>query len=117
MYTFFIILHVLVAILLILSILMQSSKGDALSGTFGSTGTSGALFGGRGAATFLSKVTTILAVSFMVISIIISLLSAPKQKIDSVVREKAETRAIPSANLPVPQGVAPEEEPFLPGTE
>jgi preprotein translocase subunit SecG len=116
-YTFFIVLHILVAILLILSILMQSSKGDALSGTFGSTGASGALFGGRGAVTFLSKVTTILAVSFMVISIIISLISAPRQEMNSIVKEKADARAIPSANLPVPQGVAPEEEPFLPGTE
>ena len=67
MFTIWIIFHVLVSIALILVVLMQSSKGEGLAGgtAFGG-GVSGAVFGGRGAATFLSKATTVLAVLFMV---------------------------------------------------
>ncbi len=102
MYTFMIVLHVLVSILLMLVILMQASKGGGLSGTFG--GTSSTLFGGRGAATFLSKMTTGLAIAFMVISIVIGLMSAPRGTSTSIVRQEANKRTVPSAELPVPQG-------------
>jgi len=102
MYTFMIILHVLVSILLMLVILMQASKGGGLSGTFG--GTTSTLFGGRGAATFLSKMTTGLAVAFMVISIIIGLMSAPRGEPTSIVKQEASKRTSPSAELPIPQG-------------
>ncbi len=45
---------------------MQSAKGEGLAGgtAFGG-GLSGAVFGGRGAASFLSKATTVLAILFM----------------------------------------------------
>lgn len=56
----------LVCIGLIIVVLMQSAKGEGLAGgtAFGG-GVSGAVFGGRGAASFLSKATTVLAVVFM----------------------------------------------------
>lgn len=103
MYTFLVVLHVLISLLLTLVILMQSSKGGGLSGTFGGAGGS-ALFGGREAATFLSKLTTGLAVSFFVISILISLMSAPRGEATSVIKREADKRVTPSANLPVPAG-------------
>jgi len=45
---------------------MQSAKGEGLAGgtAFGG-GVSSAVFGGRGAASFLSKATTVLAITFM----------------------------------------------------
>jgi preprotein translocase subunit SecG len=55
---------------------MQSAKGEGLAGAFGGGALSGAVFGGRGAATFLSKATTVLAIVFMITSIGLSLLSA-----------------------------------------
>jgi len=58
-------LHIIICILLVLVILMQASKGGGLAGAFGGPGGMGAIFGGRGAATFLSKVTTVLAILFM----------------------------------------------------
>jgi len=62
-----IIFHTVVCILLVIVILMQSSKGEGLAGAFGGGGgLSGAVFGGRGAATFLSKATTVLAIVFFV---------------------------------------------------
>ena len=66
MFTILMVFHVLVCFGLILVVLMQSAKGEGLAGgtAFGG-GMSGAVFGGRGAATFLSKATTVLAVVFM----------------------------------------------------
>lgn len=57
--------HIIVSILLVLIVLMQSSKGEGLAGTSFAGGVGGAVFGGRGVATFLSKATTILAFLFM----------------------------------------------------
>ncbi len=65
MQTFMLIIHILVCIVLIVVILLQSSKGGGLAGAFGGAGgQAGAMFGGTGAATFLSKVTRWLAVVF-----------------------------------------------------
>jgi preprotein translocase subunit SecG len=70
-----IIVHVIISAGLILVVLMQSSKGEGLAGAFGGGGLSGAVFGGRGAATFLSKATTVLAILFMVSCIGLTLLA------------------------------------------
>jgi preprotein translocase subunit SecG len=58
--------HVIVCVALIMVVLLQSSKGEGLAGTSFTGGMSGSVFGGRGAAGFLSKATTVLAVVFMV---------------------------------------------------
>lgn len=60
--------HTLVCALLVIVVLMQSAKGEGLAGAFGGggSGLTGAVFGGRGAATFLSKATTVLAIVFMI---------------------------------------------------
>ncbi len=60
--------HTVICILLVVVVLMQSAKGEGLAGAFGGggTGLTGAVFGGRGAASFLSKATTVLAVVFMI---------------------------------------------------
>ena len=63
------ILHVLVCLFLIVVVLLQSGgKGADLAGAFGGMGSQTA-FGPRGAATVLSKATTISAVLFMLTSI------------------------------------------------
>jgi protein translocase SecG subunit len=64
-FTVWVVFHVIVSVALIIVVLMQSSKGDGLAGTAFSGSLSGAVFGGRGAATFLSKATTVLAIIFM----------------------------------------------------
>ena len=70
-----VIAHVIICVLLIIVVLMQSSKGGGLSASFGGGGGQ-TLFGGREAATFLSKATTYLAVIFMISSLSLALLSA-----------------------------------------
>jgi len=69
------ILLVLVSVLLMVVILMQSSKGGGLAGTFGGGSTANALFGGVGAGNFLTKVTTGLAVGYMVLIVLIGVLN------------------------------------------
>ena len=64
-------LHVLVCIILILVVLLQSGKGADLAGAFGGGGTQTA-FGSRGPASFLSKMTTVAAIIFMLTSISLS---------------------------------------------
>ncbi len=64
--------HVMCCIALMAAILLQSGKGGGLAGTFGA-GSSQTLFGGRGAATFLSRATTVLAVVFFLTSLTLGL--------------------------------------------
>jgi preprotein translocase subunit SecG len=64
MFGILLILHIAISIGLIIVILLQSSKGEGLAGAFGGSGITGAVFGGRGAATFLSKATSVTAIAF-----------------------------------------------------
>ncbi len=106
MQTFLIIIHTIVSIVLVAVILMQASQGGGLSGTFGSTTTS-ALLGGRGAGTFLSKLTTYLAVIFLGLAIVISLISSPSSlETESILKQEAENKSItPGADLSLPTSV------------
>jgi preprotein translocase subunit SecG len=74
LFTVVLVVHVLVCILLTIVVLMQSSRGAALSAAFGGSG--GQIFGGREAATFLGKATTWLAVGFFITSLALAFLSA-----------------------------------------
>ncbi len=69
------IIHVLVCLILIIAILLQSGKSADLAGAFGGMG-SQTVFGPRGAATILSKMTTICAILFMITSLGLWILSA-----------------------------------------
>jgi len=62
-------LHIVVSLGLIMTVLMQSSKGGGLAGTFGGSGMTGGIFGGRGAAPFLARATTVFAILFMLTSL------------------------------------------------
>jgi preprotein translocase subunit SecG len=77
-----VVFHVIIAIALILVVLMQSSKGEALAGSAfgGGGGGGGGSFGGA-RVPFLSKVTTVLAIIFMLNSIGLTLLSAQNRPI------------------------------------
>jgi preprotein translocase subunit SecG len=78
-FAFFVVVHVLICIALVLIVLLQAGRGGGLSGAFGAGGTAQTLFGGRGAATFLSKTTQWLALGFMAMSILLAVLSSRGQ--------------------------------------
>lgn len=82
-------IHVLVCLALVLVVLLQSSKGGGLAGAFGG-GAENTVFGGRGAATVLSKATTIFGAGFMITSLTLTLMSAGGSRtVRSVVAEEA----------------------------
>src|SRR4029077_14306136 len=70
-----IILHVIVCFVLIMVVLLQSGKAADLAGAFGGGGSQTAL-GSRGAATVLTKATTIAAVLFMITSLSLAILGS-----------------------------------------
>ncbi len=87
MYTLVVILHLIVSLFLIFIILIQSSKGAEMGAAFG--GSTQTLFGSRGAATFMNKLTTVAAVVFMVTSLSLAILSINR---GSVISEKVPAR-------------------------
>ncbi len=100
---FLIAIHALVSILLVSMILMQASQGGGLAGSIGGQ-TTNAIFGGRGAATILSKATTWLAIIFMALAVVISLIgTTASTATGSIVEEAAEERTLsPAEGLSLP---------------
>ncbi|MEE8127010.1 MAG: preprotein translocase subunit SecG [Nitrospinaceae bacterium] len=89
MHTFLTVLHVAVGLFLILVILLQAGKGAAMGASLGSAG-SQAMFGSSGAGNFLTKLTTVAAIIFMVTSLSLSVLISKGDQ-DSVITEVEET--------------------------
>ena len=103
MVTFLVILFIFSCFGMIVAILLQSSKGQGLAGTFGGSGAS-AVFGGRGAATFLSKSTSILAVAYMILSLLIGYFYKQETEVatDSLIQQEAAGQStLPVTGVPV----------------
>lgn len=80
MYTLLVVISSIIAVFLMIVVLMQASKGDGLSGTFGAAaGSMGSMFGTRRTADFLSKSTWWLAGSLAVLALAINLFFLPGQ--------------------------------------
>ena len=77
MYTFLVVIHVLVSVMLIMVVLLQSGKGAGMGAAFG--GGSQTLFGARGQTTFMHKLTAGMAILFMTMSVVLATLSASSQ--------------------------------------
>ena len=75
MSTFVIIIHVLASLALILIVLLQTGKGADMGAAFGGGGGQ-TLFGSTGASTFLSRLTTIAAIIFMITSLVLAYVSS-----------------------------------------
>ena len=71
-------IHVIAALSLILTVLLQSGKGAAMGSGLGA-GSSQTMFGSSGAGNFLSKLTTGIAILFMVTSLTLAVLSTKKK--------------------------------------
>ena len=73
------VIHVIVSVLLIIVVLLQPGKGGDLGSVFGGGGgggTSESVFGAAGAVPFLSKVTRVLAVLFLLSSLTLGYFAA-----------------------------------------
>ena len=71
METFVYALHIIVCIVLIGVVLLQRGKGADLGASLGGGGAN-TIFGSRGAGNFLTKITTVSAVTFMATSLTLS---------------------------------------------
>lgn len=108
MFGFLIALEIVLSILLIVSVLMQSSKGGGLAGTFGG-GNMGMMFGVRRTADFLTNATWSLATSFVVLALLINIFFLPRigsTEGDSVLQKSAPTQSS-SAPSSLPPTTAP----------
>ena len=102
MFSLVLILHVFVCLLIIFFVLMQSGRGAELGAAFGGVGQSQST---RSEMSGIGKATTVVAVLFMLTSLVLALLSSEKAR-ESVVRD--------IKVVPVVPGV---EEPLSPATE
>jgi preprotein translocase subunit SecG len=85
-------IHVIVCLFLIIVVLLQSGQAADLAGAFGGMG-SQTVFGPRGSTTVLSKATTWAAVTFMVTSLTLAIMSS---------KRAVTTSPTPAKNQPKP---------------
>mgnify|MGYP000403802457 CR=1 FL=1 len=106
MYIILITLHLITAAILILVVLLQSGKAGDLASTFGGA-TSQTAFGARGAATVLTKATTISAIIFMFTSLGLSIFYT--RQAGTTVMDSVETTPTAPIEQPVNDSSAPAE--------
>ena len=106
MHTILILLHVAIAISLIVLVLLQHGKGADAGAAFGS-GASSTMFGSRGSASFLTRVTAGLATGFFLTSLSLAYIatqtSAPTSVVDRVEPVQTEQTTEDSGPADVPQ--------------
>ena len=83
MFTFLVVVYVIVCLFLILVVLLQQGRGADLAGAFG--GGSQQTFGPRGATTFLHKLTTGFFVAFIVLAMLLAVVESRPES--SVIKE------------------------------
>ena len=115
MFGFVTVLHVIVCIALIMIVLLQTGKGAEMGAAFG--GATQTVFGSSGPAGFLNKLTTAVAIFFMITSLSLCYLSG-RLPIPTIMEQQAEQteQAMPSTEA-VPAGEtmpATEEVPVAP---
>jgi len=95
------VIHVLVCIGLILVVLLQTGKGAEVGAVFG--GSSATIFGSSGAGNFLSRLTTGMAIVFMITSLTLGYFAGRKPS--ETIFDKR-----PAATAPPSKTVAPKQE-------
>src|SRR5215213_9652236 len=109
MITIVLVIHLLIASAMVGVILIQRSEGGALSGLGG--GTLGGMMTARGTANLLTRVTAILAGSFMVTSLALAILAGQENRGSSILdRPGPQT----PAEAPASQAPAAPAEPAAP---
>jgi preprotein translocase subunit SecG len=104
--TIIIVVHILVCVALILIVLLQAGKGAEMGAAFG--GASQTIFGSAGAMGFLSKLTTVAAIVFMITSLLLTFSST--RRASTIMKERpAPTVPTAPSEMPVqPQVPVPE---------
>lgn len=109
MFSLVLILHVFVCLLIIFFVLMQSGRGAELGAAFGGVGQSQST---RSEMSGIGKATTVVAVLFMLTSLVLALLSSEKAR-ESVVRDIKIVPVVPGME----ETVSPSTEIQIPSEE
>jgi preprotein translocase subunit SecG len=92
--------HILVCVILIIVVLLQAGKGSTMGLSFGG-GASQTVFGSSGGKNFFARLTTGLAVVFMITSILLSIVSSrSSQSYRGVMRQLPEAAGQPQPAAP-----------------
>ena len=105
-----VIIHIIVSLLLIGVVLIQRGKGSEMGAAFGGA-SSQTVFGSRGPGNFLSKLTTIAAVIFIITSFSLAFVGSDRGG-SSVIPEQTDVPASPQTQAPLtlPETAAPSPE-------
>ena len=102
MQTIILVIHMVIAVFLVAVILLQRSEGGALG--MGGGSAMGGLVSSRGAANLLTRLTTVLAATFIVTSLVLSIISSRNTEqgsvLDSIQKESTDAPVLPELNLP-----------------
>lgn len=113
MQSFLIVIHILLAVGLIGLILLQHGRGADAGAAFGS-GASATVFGARGSGSFLSRLTTVLAIAFFANSLALAYLSANMEQAPALMdRIQSEQQPAPAEEATE----APADVPLISGPE
>jgi preprotein translocase subunit SecG len=113
MYTFLVVIHVLICFLMIGAILLQSGKGAEIGASFG--GSSQTVFGSRGPANFLSKFTVVVAAIFMLTSLSLAIMARERTFSSTIIDLKKKETSRTAPETPVTTPAAPAAESHAPG--
>ncbi|MHB8882228.1 MAG: preprotein translocase subunit SecG [Thermodesulfovibrionales bacterium] len=104
MFTLLLVVHIIVCLFLVFIVLIQSGKGAELGAAFGGSGQT--LFGARGAATVLGKLTTGAAIIFMLTSLSLAVVASKGGSVIKTVPVRTDASA--QKNIPqIPVGSGP----------
>ena len=98
----FFVVQIILAVALVASILLQNSNADGLSGLSGSSSTG--IVSGRASANFMVRLTTILAMLFMINSIFLGNIVARSNSSKNTIIEHEEKRAVHKETKAIPLG-------------
>jgi preprotein translocase subunit SecG len=112
LHTATIVFHVLIAAAIVALVLLQRGKGADAGAGFGA-GASGTVFGARGSASFLSRMTATLAALFFATSLTLAYLGGKKPEAPKSVIDRVGVPAAPVQDAPPapPTQQVPADEP------
>ncbi|MGB1356859.1 MAG: preprotein translocase subunit SecG [Candidatus Puniceispirillaceae bacterium] len=101
MQTLVLTIHILIALALIGSVLLQRSEGGGL-GIGGGGGAGGGFMTARGTANLMTRVTAILAACFFATSLILAIMAGSQRDAASIVDEVINETPVPASGPVVP---------------
>ena len=87
------VVHLIVAVTIVVLVLLQQGRGADAGAAFGG-GSSQSLFGARGSANFLSRLTSMLATGFFLTSLTLAYIYTQSSQDTSIIRDGSVTETV-----------------------